>query len=197
MITIIGITGQAHAGKDAVADILVRRRRFCKVALADPMKRFLSEVFGFSDEQLWGHEKEVPDARWGGLTPRRALQTLGTEWGRSAYGDVWVEYLLKVAKTVLEENVGYSPQNGIEWHSSPGYRGVIVSDVRFSNEADAIHRAGGKILRVERPGAGLKGKAANHVSEMGILYSDETIQNDGTLEGLEVIVSSVAGAWGA
>lgn len=51
---IIGITGQAGAGKDEVAGRLVQKHDYTQLSLADPMKRFGLNVFGFDVIQLWG-----------------------------------------------------------------------------------------------------------------------------------------------
>lgn len=181
---IIGLVGRSFdsagnksnmgSGKDVVADILMAERNFAKVALADPMKRFCRELFGFTDEQLWGasEKRNEPDARFGRkpqgdfLTPRMALQLLGTEWGRYCYEDVWVEYMLRQARQLLgDPDIAYSGSDGIHprlhrdlfyvsEHSpecSGPYEGVAVSDVRFPNEAMAIRRAGGEVWLVLRP----------------------------------------------
>ena len=51
---IIGITGQAGAGKDEIAGRLVQKHDYAQLSLADPMKRFGLNVFGFDVIQLWG-----------------------------------------------------------------------------------------------------------------------------------------------
>lgn len=51
---IIGITGQAGAGKDEIAGRLVQKHDFKQLSLADPLKRFGLNVFGFDVIQLWG-----------------------------------------------------------------------------------------------------------------------------------------------
>jgi hypothetical protein len=51
---IVGVTGQAGAGKDEVAGRLVQKHDFKQLSLADPMKRFGLNVFGFDVIQLWG-----------------------------------------------------------------------------------------------------------------------------------------------
>lgn len=211
---IIGVSGQAGSGKDTIADFLVEDFAFCKVALADPMKRFCKEVFNFSDKQLWGPSqfRNEEDKRYERpcqgenkiqyLTPRYSLQQLGSDWGRDCYNDVWIDYAIRTAKRLVEagmnEEMGvtYSAQTGIdngEWSLDElkpcSYKGVVISDCRFRNELSAIKKAGGINIRVIRHDAGLKGEAATHCSETEMSeISDEifdvVILNNGTLEDL-------------
>jgi len=144
------------------------------------------------------------------LTPRYALQQLGTEWGRECYPNVWVDYTLRVAKRLLEDSsVMYTQQEGIverieqtamgEWHRddeppSGLPKGVVISDVRFVNEVEAIRAAGGHVWKIERPGAGLTGAEAQHASEQEQNSIDprkfaSVLNNaNGPLEELEVLV---------
>jgi hypothetical protein len=143
------------------------------------------------------------------LTPRHALQQLGTEWGRSCHADVWVKYALKVTTKLLSPPpsgmIGpwvprYSAQTGFTGYSAeqdfvPGVQpavkrplGVVISDCRFKNEVDAINAAGGRIVKLIGRG-GLFGETATHFSERGQRdIPDESfaavIDNSGTLEAL-------------
>lgn len=215
---LLGVSGFAGSGKDTVADFLTQDLRFNKVALADPLKRICRDVYAFTDEQLWGPSqfRNTPDPRYprpcracgGGdsslpcalcgntgktfLTTREALQRLGTEWGRECYPNTWVDLAIRTAKTLLRGGpIEYSQQYGlITLDASPRTTsGVAIPDVRFRNELTAIRAAGGKVIRVFRPGAGLDGSGALHLSETeqaGIHDSefDAVIQNTGTLEDL-------------
>lgn len=185
---LIGVCGMAGSGKDTFADFLVRDHGWVKIALADPLKRFCQEVFDFSDEQLWGpsEKRNAPDRRYviskgyeevvkrfeatgdleraasyaeqAYLTPRYALQQLGTEWGRRCYPDVWVKLALRNARDLLRP-VDDSGLNGFG-----NIQGVVISDVRFKNEVAAIQDAGGTVVRLLR-GAPLPGEAGRHQSE--------------------------------
>jgi hypothetical protein len=69
----------------------------------------------------------------------------------------------------------------------------VLPDVRFSNEIAGIRRAGGKVIRVIREGAGLTGVAGLHASEAeqaSIPDSalDAVLDNNGTLEELRAKV---------
>lgn len=48
------LVGEAGVGKDAVADFMVQNHGAVAIAQADPMKRLVKDVFGFSEETLWG-----------------------------------------------------------------------------------------------------------------------------------------------
>jgi hypothetical protein len=71
-------------------------------------------------------------------------------------------------------------------------RHVVITDVRFKNEAEAIRHAGGQVWLVERPGAGLEGAAGGHSSEAGIPghLVNQVVRNIGTLDDLEEAVNA-------
>lgn len=210
---ILGVCGAAGSGKDTVADMLVQDHQFTKISFADPLKRICAQVFDFTDDQLWGpsESRNAPDPRYRrpvqypvgrtewrekldeGLTPREALQLLGTEWGRKCYPPIWVELALRTAKTLLASKgaLRYDRRDGLKSHivGSTRCQGVVIADVRFKNEVDSILQAGGRVVRVKRPGAGLKGAAAAHASETEMQGIPDAcfsliLENTGTLEEL-------------
>ncbi len=69
---IIGIAGAAGSGKDTVAGFISKYTKAQPIAQADPMKRFAKDVFGFTEEQLWGPSecRNAPDERY----------TVGINW---------------------------------------------------------------------------------------------------------------------
>lgn len=128
------------------------------------------------------------------LTPRYALQLLGTEWGRECYQNTWVQKCLRTAETLLtEDGWRYDPRTGLNQHLGgtlgvvAEVQGVAVTDVRFLNEIRGIRAGGGRVLRIVRPGAGLKGSAGLHPSEAEMASIpdsefDAVLMNDRTLE---------------
>lgn len=232
---IIGISGlcidaegnvrTAGAGKDEVTRQLLARHSFVSLAWADPMKRFLQEVFEFTDEQLWGDsDKRVqPDPRYvrmpAGylgtsldqpnppvdrfLTPRFALQSLGEEWGRRCYKDTWVMLGIRTIQRLQAGGYTYSPQQGlrsccyIDSDTARPKTRVVVSDLRYFNEAVGIQAAGGKLVRVRRTVPHIFAEQQmdnNHQSEVELPTWDDDrfdyiIENDGDslrLLGLQV-----------
>ena len=140
---IITLTGVAGSGKSTAASAL-KADGWREVSLAAPMKTFVQDVFDFSDEQVWGpsEARNAIDPRWG-VSPRQALQQLGTEWGRSLHPDIWIRRAVREATKDDSD--------------------VVVSDVRFRNELDAFRLVGARAIRIVRPGLVVSG--ASHVSE--------------------------------
>ena len=142
---ILGLTGRAGAGKDTAAAAL-RTLGFERVAFADPLREML-RALGLRDEHMVGPAKELPVPHLG-LSFRRLAQTLGTEWGRALDPELWVKVARDRVRTALERG-----------------KHVVVTDVRFDNEARMIRDAGGRVVRIERPGAD---PVLEHASEAGV-----------------------------
>jgi len=159
---IIGISGYKGAGKNEAARAVPSHR---SLGFADPLKDFCGDVLGFTFEQLYGDKKEVIDQRYG-KTPREALQTLGTDWGRAYYDRIWIDYGIQRAFAVL----------------ASGVPNVVITDVRFKNEVDAIKNAGGEVWRVVRPNNPYS-TGDTHASETELSDTDSCfdvfIMNDG------------------
>lgn len=169
MKKLYGITGLAGSGKDTVADYLGLDHAFTKIAFADPLKAAAASMFGldhrhFHDRRL----KEVPHPYWG-LSPRRLLQLLGNDAAKPHFGnDIWVK------RWKLSYDAVRDTDN------------VVVPDVRFELEAEHIRAAGGVIIHITRPNAGLDGEHGQHASEAGIKFrdGDYLLYNDGDLVDL-------------
>lgn len=148
-IKLIGFTGQKGVGKTTTAHYLDGN----VFSLATPIKKMLSTLV---NPIYIYEEKEKPIPGWPKhLTGRFLLQTLGTEWGRTLWSDIWVTQLLDEIKEV----------DGL----------CIIDDVRFENEANAIRKQGGLIYKIIRGGVE---NNDSHVSEHGLpkhLIDDEVI----------------------
>jgi len=201
---IVGLCGAAGAGKDTVAQVLVEQYGFVKVALADPLKRMVRQTWPFTCEQLWGASERRGETPAGLTRPtaREALQLLGTEWGRRLDEDVWINCALDIAGRLLEGGWWYQDTEGavrvetgrFPVESVPPPFGVVISDVRFDNEAQRIGAEGGDVWRVGgRPTAPPVGGLPDHPTEAGVTpsYIDSEILNDGDLCQLEEVVWNV------
>ena len=170
---IIGLCGAAGAGKDTVAARLAAAHGFEAFAFADPLYKMISEMTGLPVEHLRDREVKERVLPAVGMSPRKLLQSLGTEWGRSMVSDdIWIKLALQRAAGSLN---------------------ATISDVRFDNEAEAVRRAGGRIWRVVRPGVScLDASTARHSSEQGISPDliDLVLLNDAGIETLDARVDA-------
>jgi len=92
-------------------------------------------------------------ARGTAINARHILQQIGTEYGRALYEDVWVDAW---AASVAEVLAGfpYSAATGVLPHKPRAVpatppRGVVVSDMRFPGEAQAILARNGVPLWID------------------------------------------------
>lgn len=180
MKLLVGLTGYARSGKDTAAAYLAEIFQMDHRAFAENLKRITAiladePVANFHDDVL--KEQLCPAL---GMTRRKAMQVVGTEMVRERFGpDIWHTNLLN------------------SWRAQ-GCGPTVISDVRFDNEARAVRNAGGVIVRIVRPGAGLGGEAANHVSEQGVSEHlvDFTIVNDGSHAELYIKLHELMAALG-
>ena len=136
------------------------------------------------------------------LTARYALQLLGTEWGRHLYPDTWVEYVIRTHDRLQAGGCAYDQKRGLFTCSSVAgvmqpRTHITIPDVRFRNEIEGIRKAGGKLVRIRRPGAGLQGSAGLHPSEREQASIPDTefdlvLDNAGTLDDLRALVKKAA-----
>lgn len=167
---LIGLTGKAFAGKDLVAMHLHRQHGFFKMAFADPLREGLKTMFGLGDWNFTPAGKEST-IEWIGKSPRELMQTLGTEWGRDqVHVEIWCRLM----------------DQRIRARKAAGMGLIVISDVRFLDEARFIHSHGGHIWRIVRPGAETT-EHSDHPSEQeGLrIVEDAAILNDGTIEELK------------
>jgi hypothetical protein len=143
-VPLIGIySPYPGAGKSTLAKFLRDKHCFRVVKMADPLKDMLRAYLrsvGMSDSdienRIEGTKKHEVCSLLFGKTPRHAMQTLGTEWGRDCIGvEFWVQAFLTKQFLLREED-----------------HPVVCDDMRFPNEYRAIRDSGGLLVRITRPG---------------------------------------------
>lgn len=186
MAKLIGLSGYARSGKDTVGDYLVKHHGFKKVSFAEPMRQALlalNPIVGLRLDTDARVQDVIAEYGWDGYKEsrygneiRELMQRLGTEVGRKQFGeDFWVDKASKLIDTYLWQDMN-----------------VVITDMRFVNEAKAIEALGGQTWRIERDGV----VAANaHVSETALdTYGfDQLIRNDGSLDDLYEKVEQTLG----
>lgn len=167
---IIGVTGIAGSGKDTFALAIKESEKNTDVfAFAGPLKEACKILFNFSHGQL--HDpilKEVHDERWD-KSPRQILQWLGTDILRTHINQDF--FVLNMKQRIDASKADY----------------IIISDVRFDNEAEFIRSLGGKVIKIERnmdANDGKTTKHSGHITEKGISKHliDAVIENNGSIE---------------
>ncbi len=200
----IAISGVVGSGKSTLGDALHRHLGYRVLAFADPLKRAVQEIFGMTDEDLWGpsekrsnlyfdypttdycfncggqcagperelsldelnDDERVEEARtaartradyWkcndcggiypGFVTPREALKTLGTEWGRAFSSHIWITRTLT---------------------KMPPKATFVITDCRFHNEREQVQARGGVTVLLLRR---LEESTAPHASEREVRES--------------------------
>lgn len=170
---IVALTGIAGAGKTSAAHYLVAQHGFVVEKFAGPLKDMLRAI-GLTEDEIEGDLKHEPCDLLMNRTPRHAMQTLGTEWGRDQIDpNFWVNlWAARCAQRRL----------------------VVVDDCRFPNEAQAVYELGGRIIKIIRPEHGNDEQVASHASESLIdkLPCDHILHNEGTLMELGRKVAQLA-----
>ena len=162
---VVGAAGPAGSGKDTVGRWFAQNYGFKQYAMASALKAGMTAM-GFpepADRAM--KEQPVPgfDFTW-----REAAQRLGTEWGRGLDSDIW----LKISKQHIEKLED----------------SVVVTDIRFENEAAMIRAMGGTVIHIMGRKADL-GANQSHASETGVLiypHQDFILDNRTSLEDLYV-----------
>lgn len=212
MINLIGLHGKKRSGKDTVYGILndylefsVRRDGFADrlklsalrifnpdidletaVKMAEFIKNDHAELTLRWREPRWRNEHGQSDTSYyefvSKITGREFLQNYGTEAHRDVFDqDFWISAVLPDRS----DRLNFGRKDDEPWSL------LVITDVRFPTEAEAIREAGGVIWHVVRPDLD---DGDTHASEIPLPPEliDFTINNDGTLEDLE---ETVRKAW--
>lgn len=184
---IIGLFGQAAAGKDTVADILIpllnqfkdeNKPALRKAAFAYNVKKIFCDYFDvdFNFIEQWKRNPEPPPGFT--MSVRQSLQMIGDGF-RKVKSSVWIDKLINKAHN------------------------VIITDGRYLNEANAIKQKGGINILINRPlhrnndqndSEKIMGEVSDyfyHRSSCGAIVSekypmfDYFLNNDGDIQSLE------------
>ena len=166
---IIGLAGKARAGKTTAANYITIKYDIHEYAFADPLKTAAVELFGITRQMAYGYEydREQIVNGWG-ISVREMLQKLGTECMRMNFGD---DFWTKRAEIAVSK-----------------YTHLIISDVRFDNEARWIKNKGGIVINITRASIDID---SNHVSESGITEQHYDIENSGNIRNMFNKIDSI------
>jgi len=143
MRIIIALLGLKGSGKGTSGDYLDFTHNFHRESFAKPLKNMCADIFGWERHLVEGETqqsrawRELPDPYWSErlgfqITPRSALQLIGTEVMRENFHQsIWVDSLVKRVQTSRHDR-------------------IVITDCRYQNEAEAIKKIGGVVVRVTR-----------------------------------------------
>lgn len=160
---LIGLAGPAGSGKDTVGAWFVKNYGFKRYAMASALKTGMAAM-GFpepADRAM--KEQAVPGFNF---SWREAAQRLGTEWGRGLDPEIWIKIAQRDIVAINDS--------------------VVITDIRFENEATMLRASGGTLLHILGRKADL-GVNQNHVSENPVAIcpnTDVILDNRGSLEDL-------------
>lgn len=190
---IVALTGDTGAGKDTVAGILAPQQGFCAIAFADALRREVAEAWRIDVRMLIERAtKELPlpalaagmcglpaFIHWCATCGENLAEPRSPRWVMQRWADFQRRfdpaYYTRIAERWIARQVGI------------GWSRVVVSDLRYPVEEDALRRMGAKVVRIVVPkGAGrMEQSTAGHSSEQHHrIQADHTIVNDGTLQQL-------------
>jgi hypothetical protein len=188
---LLGLTGKIGCGKTTVESIFQRKFNFSTYSFAFPLKE-IAKILGFKQEEVFGtQEQKLAINKFWGISGRKFLQKFGSEVCR--------DYLPKVLPSMNFNNKTLWIRLFEKFYADEKNRNVVVSDVRFEDEAKCIKDLKGYIIRIEREdNRGLlsddKHKSHNHHKselEMSSIKPHFVIRNNGSVEDLEKKVYEV------
>lgn len=211
---IIGIAGEKKHGKDTVANYLVERYQFNKIAFANKLRKICSNAFpnvDFYDEanketpfqipikNNWQHVDSILAQMEGDylLTEDQTLRISGAMYIKNTFTSVR-DILQFIGTDVLRNLV--DP----DYHFNSVARVItstpvnhVISDVRFPNERIGLKNLNALTILVQRPSME-RDASSGHASENSLgspADYDVVIVNDGTLEDLYAKVDGLI-TWG-
>jgi hypothetical protein len=200
---LIGTAGRARAGKDTVADYLVRAYGFTKFAFSDALYREVRDAFGIDEE--WLRDADTKDRAMFDLVPNRCNDLVFTaillDYLHSKYPGVPEKelpaYPLSPRVTLQlwgteyrrAQDPDYWIKRAADWlkeHVALGHTRFVNTALRFANERAFIDNCGGSVWHVRR--SNLPGMDnAGHASEtpLAIEPRDFVIFNESSIAALE------------
>jgi hypothetical protein len=139
---IIAFAGRKQSGKTSACEFVSNvcygngLNRIQIYNFADPLKEMCINILGLEHYQCYGsdHEKnELVDCYWDNkqLTAREVMQLVGTNMFRALQHNVWSEATIRrIQKDKFDL--------------------ALIADCRFPNEVEAIKKAGGLVIKLNR-----------------------------------------------
>ena len=181
---IVGFSGYARSGKNTAAEALVQYG-WTQAAYADKLREFLYAL----DPLIPGHYGA------GNLRLRKMVDAFGWEYAKTTFPEV--RALLQRAGTEAGRKI-FGPNVWVDalFREHEDTSALVIPDVRFPNEAQAIVDRGGLVIRVRRPGQGPTrdrwGRVHPSETALDDWPFDHVLVNDGSVHDLHEKLFAVA-----
>ncbi|MFJ4529060.1 deoxynucleotide monophosphate kinase family protein [Streptomyces nigrescens] len=177
----IALMGRARSGKDTIAKRLIHQDAYVRVAFADPLKDMALRIDPFINKYGSGPMLRLSDVE----------EIHGWERAKDDYPEVR-RFLQHLGQSIREQDEDYWLRQGLrkldvaaKWNIP-----VVVTDVRYPNEYEALRGRGFKMVRITRPEPGQiidwNSIGGDHESETALSEHeyDVLIRNNGPLAQL-------------
>jgi hypothetical protein len=180
-----------RVGKDTAGRLLRSHLRLHKKGsdvqthgFADKLKNVTHDIYGWAGLQSKDYYDDHPEEREIvlpklGMSPREIWIKFATLVAREVYPTTWIDYVLNTVFCDV----------------------CIITDLRFPNEADLIHDAGGVVYKIERDGGNRSEEAieegVNDIADdpmEGYNGWDAVITNNGSLKEFNDKIVKIAEA---
>lgn len=133
-MNLIALAGPKGTGKSTgLATALQLHHGYKRLSFAEPLRAMILAGLGVDCSSMTAQQKEET-IDWLGVSARKLLQTLGTEWSRDLIcQDLWMRVMQRslIAAQKADQN-------------------VVIDDVRFPNEAKLVKDFGGQLYLLRR-----------------------------------------------
>jgi dephospho-CoA kinase len=132
---IIGLIGNKRTGKDTIADYLVKNYNFKKYAFADQIKAVAKTIFGWTDIQLNGDNKDLIDDELG-IIPRKFFEWFGTDMMQHQFDEKFTNNKIP-PRSIWAYSVLKKIQRDLELYTATNLN-IVITDFRFMHEFNLI-----------------------------------------------------------
>lgn len=180
----VALIGRARSGKDSVGARLESRYGYTRLAFADPLKKMALEVNPWIVYGIGGMQS---------IRLADLIEHVGWERAKDEYPEVR-RILQATGQSVRDRDPIHWLRLMMASLDAARLAGanVVVTDVRYPNEANTLRLLGFRMVRIIRPS--LDDHSPTHASETALdgFSAGLTIYNDGTLADLAAQADSIA-----
>lgn len=139
---IIALSGLPRVGKSTLASRLCEKYNFIQYSFADPIRKGLSELFGWPLEDFDLDSKEGVDSFWG-VSKRQMMEYIGTEILRNDVRKVFPMFEEATGEYIWVKRFQLFCEKNKD-------KNIVVSDMRHSIEYDYL-KDKATLIKIERP----------------------------------------------